>query len=242
LDKERRELQAELDVLREKYNPLEQAKSRLSDPSTSYAERIQLARQLGVDIDAINESFIRENTKSDIKEKTTIDSKIIRDLEEIKKFKADQEARIAEEAKAKAVAEEKAQMDVFCANAHKYVDDSVDKYPLIHAMGRSADIVYEIDRMEKNGELDPSMTIDDVAAKIETNIENVLELQLKILLNVAKFTSLYEKIMKDNKPAKKPTLGKTLNNKMAGTPKDSFDYSKATPAEIERYAREALDE
>jgi hypothetical protein len=239
LSAEKRQMEQRLAAIEGAQKKIDVAKLRLADPTTPYAERVRILKEtVGLDVDDLAESYIKTGDPASA---TTpkLDPKVAAIEAEIKELRAAQEKRAEEEARAAALREQSAHVQ----RATEFLTTNSDKYPLLSGLEKAPALVAEIRRMDESGELDASITLDDVATLLEERAESEIEKELKTLLTKPKFRALLVKLDTENKAAKPQSKVKaTLTNRMSSAPKEPFDYSKATPAEIERYAREALNE
>jgi hypothetical protein len=243
LNQTTRQLQEELKAVKEKHEASEALRAKLADPALSYNERVHVMRQLGVDLDALNESLLRDAGVQTDDKGAAIPKELQKEIEENRRFRAELERKAQAEAEAKAKADRDAEQAQYYSAAKKFVDENADKYPLIDAMGKSGMIWDEITRLEAEGELDPDLTINQVADVVEAKIEEQIGKELKVLLGKEKFKKLLNTLNgaapadNKNKPSKARA---TLTNRLGQAPKDDFDYSKATQEEIEQHALDAL--
>jgi len=232
LSKEKRDMEKKLEAMRAEQEALASAKAKLADPSVPYAEKVRILKgTVGVDPDALAESFIKTGEATDNKPIPEVQ----RIEAELRALREDQQRKAADEAKRAAMHQR--QQDIERANGYLAKND--EQYPLLNALGKGAVLVAELDRLEQSGEIE-GMTLDEVAADLEAKAEAEIEKELTILLGKEKFKAMLAKLTTETKP-KIPKARATLTNKMATAPKDEFDYSKATPAEIERYALEGFN-
>ena len=235
LSAEKREMEQRLANIEKSVQRYDGARAKLADPSVGYDERSRILRDaMGVDLTDMAESFIKSGEPEGSKKSDPEVARVAAELKALKEMAEKKETEVQQQRM-------QWERNQYFVNAKKFVENNTDKYPLLDALDKSSAIVTEYERMDAAGEVDPDTTLDMVAEILEQRIESALETELKALLGKDKFKALLAKVGTENKPSKQSKAKSTLTNSMATAPKDEFDYSKASSAEIERYARKVFE-